>query len=193
MKWLARRHEIIVEMGLGLLRKGIGFEELDCPVVADDIQILPSFDVLEYKKHVKELFNTHRRYRTENDDDARDIEIEDEMIRQSVADLCDILAKPDTSAKPKKNDKTKEEVSKISKVKLRILLEKHSLQHLYEFVNGFLRQVSHAVLPVPILRFDKANFEARGNYSEKLRSPDWTDEQNRVQGPYAVPGKQLNI
>ena len=130
-------------MGLGLLRRGIGFESEECPENSDDFQIQASFDVAEYKRNVKEMFELHRKY-TINHDNPADVETEDEMIRQSCADLCDILTKSEAPSKMKKNDK-KESQSKISKVKLRILLEKHSLKQLKQYVLTFVKLIQHSV------------------------------------------------
>jgi hypothetical protein len=124
-------------MGVGVLRRMIGFEGVECPEVTDDIDLPVNFNYMEYKKEIRNLFEVNRRYRTKNNNARGDVETEDEMIEQSVADLCDIIK---IETKTKQNDKYI-----ISKVKLRILLEKHSLSRLNSYVVQFIRHIQDMV------------------------------------------------
>ena len=130
-------------MAIGFLRQEIGFEGVECPP-AEDLEISPSFDFLKYRNQLREMFQNNRKYFVENDDDNTNLEKEDEMIRQSTADLCDILIKPEVNhnQKGKKIEKMK---FIVSKVKLVILLEKHSLQNLTHCIVNFTKGIQGKV------------------------------------------------
>lgn len=124
-------------MGIGLLRSGIGFEGSECPGMPDDIPVASSFNYKEYKKLIENLFQSHRKYIAGSSDSLEDIATEDEMIELSVSDLCEILVKQ------KKN--VKKEKYEVSKIKLRILLDKHSLKRMNQSVLGFVKHIQELV------------------------------------------------
>lgn len=130
-------------MGIGVLRGAIGLDGSECPGQLNDIHVLSSFGYESYVRVVKDLFESHRKYLEGSCDDKGDIETENEMITQSITDLCDILVKPKAT---KKGDKSAGKfTSKLSKVKLRILLDKHSLKQTSQFVLDFVRHVQELV------------------------------------------------
>ena len=131
----------LFQMAIGILRNQIGFHDLECPGNAEEIEIASTFDYLTYRSNIKGLFQSERKF-TQVDDDSVNIETEDEMIRQSTIELCDILSKPDAAQKLKKNNKDK---FKISKIKLRVLLDKHSLKNLHSYILNFVRHIQDKV------------------------------------------------
>ena len=123
-------------MGIGILRHQIGFDATEWCGAADDIHINRLFIFKDYKKSIKNLFKTYRKYLSGSSDGADNIAIETEMIDQSVADLCDIL---------ERKKKTLDDKDVISIVKLRILLEKHSLKTLSHYVILFVNNIQNLV------------------------------------------------
>jgi hypothetical protein len=133
-----------MKMGIGVLRSGIGLDGSECPGALSDIHVLSSFDFEDYEETVTELFESHRKYLEGSLDDKGDIETENEMISQSITDLCNImemLPKP-TKRGSKKSDKL---FPTLSVRKLRILLDKHSLKQTSKFVLDFVKLVQELV------------------------------------------------
>ena len=120
-------------MGMSLLRNKIEFGEDTA------IRIDPSFVFQDYRRLIKELFRKHRKYFVEDNDDSCDVEDEDELIKQTVSDLCDILSRPQNNLKPRKNDLMPNDV------KLRILLIKHTVEGLGQKISTFVKHIESMV------------------------------------------------
>ena len=103
------------------------------------IRIDPSFVFQDYRRLIKELFRKHRKYFVEDNDDSCDVEDEDELIKQTVSDLCDILSRPQNNLKPRKNDLMPNDV------KLRILLIKHTVEGLGQKISTFVKHIESMV------------------------------------------------
>lgn len=123
-------------MGIGILRNGIGFDPTEWSGSIDDIRIDPSFSFKDYKKSIKNLFKSFRKYISGSSDRTEDVTTENEMINKSSTDLCDIL---------ERSKKNGAEGDVISKLKLRILLEKHSLKTLNHYVILFVNRIQNLV------------------------------------------------
>lgn len=130
-------------MGIGVLRSKTGLDGSECPGALSDIHVLPSFNFEQYERIVTELFESHRKYINGSLDDKGDVETEKEMITQSITDLCNIMDMQKVSKKgSKKSDKL---YPVLSKQKLRILLDKHSLKQTSKFVLDFVKLVQELV------------------------------------------------
>lgn len=103
------------------------------------IRIDPSFVFHDYRMLIKDMFKKHRKYSAENEDESCDVEDEDELIKQSIADLCDVLSRPQTNSKQKRSD------PKLNDVKLRILLVKHTTADLELKINIFVKHIESMV------------------------------------------------
>lgn len=125
-------------MGVGILRNQIGFDATEWSGTVDDLDIDESFVFKNYKKAIKSLFKSCRKYRSgsSSSDSAENIARETEMIDKSTTDLCDIL---------EKKKKADDEMDVTSKIKLRILLEKHSLKKLNHYVLHFVNRIQNLV------------------------------------------------
>ena len=84
------------------------------------------------------MFESHRRYLASNSDDVSDVDYEDEKIAQSIDELCEYRKE----AKATKKGGTK---SVLSKAKLMILFEKHSLKKTKQEVMSFIQEVHELV------------------------------------------------
>lgn len=130
-------------MGIGVLRCGTGLDGSECPGALSDIHVLSSFNFEQYEQIVTELFESHRKYVEGGRDDKGDIATENEMITQSITDLCNIM---DMQKAPKKGAKKSDKLYPVlSKQKLRILLDKHSLKQTSKFVLDFVKLVQELV------------------------------------------------
>ena len=118
------------------MRNQIGFDATEWSGTVDDLDIDESFSFKNYKKAIKSLFKSCRKYRSGSSDGAENIAIETEMIDKSTTDLCDIL---------EKKKKVDDETDVISKLKLRLLLEKHSLKNLNLYVIQFVKNIQNLV------------------------------------------------
>lgn len=127
---------LIIQMGIGILRNQIGFDDTEWSGSIDDIHIDSSFSFKDYKKSIKNLFKSFRKYLSGSSDRTEDVTTENEMINKSSTDLCDIL---------ERSKKSGAEGDVISKLKLRILLEKHSLKTLNHYVIQFVNRIQNLV------------------------------------------------
>lgn len=126
-------------MGIGVLRRSIGFDGVKCQGESDDFDVSASFNYEEYRKEITEMFESHQKYQVGCLDKDTDIDYEKELIKRSKKKLCEIR-KTDKPLKRGSGSK-----SAISEMKLKMLLAGHSVKQTKEYVLSFTQEVQELV------------------------------------------------
>lgn len=126
-------------MGIGVLRRSIGFDGDKCQGESDKFDVSASFNYVEYRKEITKMFESHQKYQVGCLDKDTDIDYEKELIKRSKNELYEIR----TVDKPlKRGSRSK---SAISELKLKVLLAGHSVKQTKECVLSFTQEVQELV------------------------------------------------
>mmetsp|Transcript_13260 Transcript_13260/g.12836 ORF Transcript_13260/g.12836 Transcript_13260/m.12836 type:complete len:684 (+) Transcript_13260:102-2153(+) len=169
-KWFQTRYSFFVEMGVGLLRQRIGLTVTDCPEDEALIPTPPTFKLSAYRKQLLDLFAEFK----DHESSTLSEEEVKEMIKSSVADLCDIMTGQGVKAG-----------KVLSKLKLKRLFMNHKLSDFIDSTGKWVRDVNSMVLPVPTLQGQYVERRNPSVLEDFPRSPDWDGETRRLRGPYA--------